>query len=174
MKVAVGSNNPVKKNATKLAFETIWPEESWEIIGVEVKSGISNQPMSDEEAIKGATNRAKKALKKVDADFGVGLEGGLNQIGQHWFDCGWAVVVNKSGNLGIGSSCRIKTPSSMIKLIKKGYELGTANDKIFGRTNSKQSEGHFGLMTKNAITRTSGYRDGLIMALTRFIHPEIF
>jgi non-canonical (house-cleaning) NTP pyrophosphatase len=62
----------------------------------------------------------------------------------------------------------------MIKMIKNGMELGEANDKLFGKDNSKQKEGHFGLMSKNLITRTQGYKSALIMALTRFIHPKLW
>ena len=48
------------------------------------------------------------------------------------------------------------------------------NDKLFGVENSKHGDGHFGLLTNGAITRTSGYRDGVIAALARFIKPEVF
>ena len=54
MKVAVCSTNPVKIEATRQAFAKVWPKEKWEIISVEVESGVSNQPMSDKESIKQA------------------------------------------------------------------------------------------------------------------------
>lgn len=174
MKVAVGSKNPVKIEAVKLAFERIWPEETWDVVGVEVKSGVSSQPMTDRESIRGAKNRARRAIKHLQSDFGVGLEGGLQKIGKHWFDCGWIVVFDKTGRNGIGSTAKIHTPPNMIKLILEGNELGIVNDIIFKTTNSKHGDGHFGLMTKNAITRSSGYRDGVIMALAPFIHPDLF
>jgi inosine/xanthosine triphosphatase len=174
MKVAVGSRNPVKIDATRKAFRAVWPEKKWEVAGVDVVSGVSEQPMSDKKSIKGATNRAKRAIKKKGADFGVGLEGGLQKIGRKWFDCGWAVIIDKKENAGTASSVRIETPSKMIKMIKNGMELGEANDKLFGKDNSKQKEGHFGLMSNNLITRTQGYKSALIMALTRFIHPKLW
>lgn len=174
VKIAVGSTNPVKIKATKDAFRTLWPNKKWKVECVKVPSGISDQPMSDEESIKGATTRAKKALKALKADFGVGLEGGLQKIGSKWFDCGWAVVVSKDGKVGIASTVRIETPTKLMKLIKKGIELGVANDLYFKKENSKQGQGHFGLMTNGTITRAQGYRDGLIMALTRFLHPELW
>lgn len=174
MKVAVGSKNPVKVYAVKLAFETIWPEQTWEVEGVDVSSEVSNQPMSDTESITGARNRATKALKKLQADFGVGLEGGLHQIQDKWFDCGWIVILDKDRKEGIGSSVRIETPKKMLDLILQGKELGEVCDIVFEKKNSKQGEGHFGLMTKNAITRTEGYKDAVIMALSRFIHPHLF
>jgi inosine/xanthosine triphosphatase len=95
MKIAVGSENPTKIEAVKNAFTIVWPEESWDVTGHNVGSDISDQPMSDEESIQGAKNRARKALELTKADFGVGLEGGLQQIGEYWFDSGWIVVVNK-------------------------------------------------------------------------------
>lgn len=172
--MAVGSKNPVKIEAVRLAFEQIWPKKKWRVIGIKVNHGITDQPMSDRESIQGAKNRSRRALKKLGADFGVGLEGGLQKIGKLWFDCGWAVVVDKQGKIGIGSTARMIVPARIIKLVKQGKELGEALDKIFNRTNVKQAEGHFGLMTNKVITRTQGYRDGVIMALARFIQPQLF
>lgn len=174
MKVAVGSENPVKIEAVKEAFKKVWPKNKLEIVGVKVSSGVSDQPMSDKEAIKGATNRARRALKSTGADFGVGLEGGVNKIGSRWFDCGWMVVTDKKGRIGIGSGTRIETPEKIMKLLREGRELGTANDILFGTKNSKQGQGHFGLMTNGILTRKSEYVTGIISALSRFLHPEIF
>ena len=174
MKVAVGSQNPVKIEAARLAFAALWPEENWEVSGVAVASGVASQPMSDEESIIGARNRAHAARKLFSADYGVGLEGGLQKIGEHYFDCGWAVIVNRQGTEGVGSTVRIMTPPKIMNLIHSGLELGHANDQIFGTVNSKQAEGHFGLMTNDIITRAQAYRDGLIVALSRFLHEGLF
>lgn len=174
MKIAVGSNNPVKIKAAKDAFNALWPTKKWIVEGVGVSSGVADQPMSDEESIKGAGNRAKRAMKTLNADFGVGLEGGLQKIGNKWFDCGWAVVINNKGEFGIASTARIETPKKLMKLIKKGKELGEVNDLYFKKENSKQGQGHFGLMTNGVITRAQGYKDGLVMALTRYLHPELW
>ncbi|KKS04790.1 MAG: putative non-canonical purine NTP phosphatase [Candidatus Curtissbacteria bacterium GW2011_GWA2_41_24] len=86
MKIAVGSTNPVKIEAAKRAFGKVWPKKKLEIVGIEVPSGVSQQPMTDKEAVKGARNRAKVAIKSARADFGVGLEGGLQKF---WYGA-WA------------------------------------------------------------------------------------
>jgi len=174
MKIAVGSENPVKIEAVKHAFAALWPNRKWEVKACKVPSGVSDQPMSDEESIKGATNRAKRALKTAKADFGVGLEGGIHKIGKRWFDCGWIVVIDKKGRMGVGSSARVETAPIIVKMIMKGMELGDADDRFFKKKYSKQKEGHFGLVTNGAITRKDGYKDGIIMALSRFLHPELF
>ena len=174
MKVAVGSQNPVKIEAAQRAFGAVWPEEKWEVCGVEVLSGVSAQPMSDEESIRWARNRAQQAIEKTGADYSVGLEGGLHKIGAHYFDCGWVVVIDRDGAEGIGSTARVMTPRRIMELIHQGMELGAANDIVFSAINSKQKEGHFGLMTKNVITRSDGYMQGVVMALSRFVHPQLF
>lgn len=173
-KVAVGSKNPVKIEAVRIAFEKVWPNEEWLVEGIEAQSEVSSQPMSDEETIKGAKNRAQKALKELKADFGVGLEGGLHKIGEHWFDTGWMSIVDKNGKEGIGSTIRAHTPQKMMDLVHKGVELGDACDIIFKRKNTKHAEGQFGLMTNKHITRTSGYVDGVVIALAAFINPKLF
>lgn len=174
LKVAVGSTNPVKIKCVELAFKAVWPGKIFEFTGISVGSEISNQPMSDEESIQGARNRARKALNELTSDFGVGLEGGLQKIKGIWFTNGWIVVVNKKGLEGIGSTIRVETPSKVVNMINKGLELGDVIDKLFKGENLKQKQGYFGLLTNNLITRTTGYKDGVISALARFIHPEIF
>jgi inosine/xanthosine triphosphatase len=152
----------------------VWPDKKWEVTGVDVPSGVSNQPMTHTESIRGARTRAENVLEETGADFGVGLEGGLEQIGDDWFECGWIVVKDKDGKIGIGSSVRFRLPEVMVKMIHQGKELGEVTDIISNQENTKQKGGFFGLMSKDLITRQKGYRDGVIAALARFIKPEIF
>jgi len=174
MKIAVGSQNPVKIKSVELAFKAVWPDKEWEVLSIDVSSGVSDQPMSDEESIKGAGNRAKQAIEKTQADYGVGIEGGIQKIGENYFDCGWVVILDKEKNQGIGSTIRMIAPLKMIEMVKQGMELGKVDDILFNKSNSKQAQGHFGLMTNNAVTRTDGYKDGVIAALSRFLHPDLF
>lgn len=174
MIVAVGSTNPVKIKAVRLAFRKVYPDKSWFIKGVEVDSQVSKQPKSDEETLTGAINRAKKAISKLKADFGVGLEGGLQKVKGEWFDKGWCVVVNKKAEMGIGSSVNVHVPKVFFNFIEKGLELGIADDIVLGTKNSKYKDGHFGIMTNLYITRTHGYTDAVISALARFLNPQFY
>ena len=174
MIIAVGSKNPVKIASTMSAFTVIFPNEKWEVKGVEVTSDVTDQPMSDSESMQGATNRARKAIKEIDADYGVGLEGGVQEIDGKWFECGWIVVIDTNGHMGIGSSFRVQVPREMMKYIKQGIELGKVHDMLFNEKNSQQKNGFFGLMTHDTITRELGYRDGVIAALGAFVHKELF
>ena len=69
-KVIVASKNPVKINAVKLGFEKVFPEEAFTFEGVNVSSGVADQPFSEAETIRGARNRVENALQSLNgADY---------------------------------------------------------------------------------------------------------
>ncbi|TSC76887.1 MAG: NTPase [Parcubacteria group bacterium Gr01-1014_31] len=174
MRVIVGSNNPVKQAAVQDAFNKVWPDEVVRVECAAAPSGVADQPMSSDESIRGALARANFALRQHDADFGVGLEGGVQSIGTRWFSMGWAVVVDRNGRLGVGSSFQVPLPPAIVARLQRGDELGAVDDELFGMTNSKQQQGYFGLITNGRLTRTVGYRDAVIAALAPFLHLELF
>ncbi len=172
--IAVGSKNPAKIEAVLNAFQTVWPEDHWVIEGYDVPSGVSDQPMSDQEAIRGAVERAGAALKMCDADFSVGVESGLQKVGSAHFGCGWIFIIDKTGKWGIGSSARVIIPEKMMDIVKTGKECGDATDILFGVENSKQNNGYFGLVSNDTVTRASAYTHGVIFALAPFLHEDLF
>ena len=174
VKVMVGSTNPIKIEAVRTAFEMVWPEQIWDVIGVAAASGVSIQPMSDEECIIGARNRARAALAHSDAAYGVGLEGGLQRTAGKWLNGGWSVVIDRSGREGLGATIKMITPAQMMAKIEQGMELGEVDDLFFQQHNSKRAQGHFGLFTRDLITRKRAYVDGVITALARFMQPDLF
>ena len=66
-KVIIASKNPVKINATKKAFEEVF-NDHFEFEGVSADSLVSDQPMSNEETLKGATNRLDN-IQNLKANF---------------------------------------------------------------------------------------------------------
>ncbi|MGI5240091.1 DUF84 family protein [Dactylosporangium sp. CA-139066] len=173
MLVAVGSRNPVKVASVRAAFNAVWPGSEWCVEGCSVASGVSDQPMSDEEARSGARTRAVVARQTANADYGVGLEGGLQQVGPHWFNCGWVYVVDREGIEGMASTVRIVVPPTVMQLIWQGHELGDACDQIFKARNTKQHGGIFGLLSNGAIDRTSAFTDAVVAAVVTFLHPQL-
>lgn len=172
-KVAVGSLNPVKLDAVRIAFERTWPNEEWHVTGVAVASGVSDQPMTAHESITGATARAHAARISIGADFGVGLEGGLQEYNGNWFDIGWAVVEGSDDAQGIAPSVGICIPEALMEKVRAGKEVGTACDEYFALKNSKQNSGSHGVLTNGTVTRTDAYVDAVACALSAFIHLEL-
>ena len=73
--IAVGSTNRVKIGAVREVLRSLAPDARVE--GVDVPSGVADQPFGDEETIRGAQARARGALAALAADLGVGIEGGV-------------------------------------------------------------------------------------------------
>ncbi len=174
-KVVVGSNNPVKLKTTKEAFTLRFPEETFEYITFSAPSGVSDQPMSSEETKKGALNRALACKQEYpDADYYIGLEGGIEAIeGQYWVSA-WMCIVDGNKKQGFGRTSAFLLPSRVCKLIDQGEELGTATDIAFNEVNSKHKGGAVSALTDELVTRKDFYRDAIIFALIPFCKTELY
>ena len=163
--VMVGSRNPVKI------------ADGREVAGVDVASGVAAQPVGDEETIRGAVNRARAALAAGPgkAELGVGLEGGVVEIGGALSCCAWCAIVDRAGRIGLASTGRCELPPRVAELILRGgMELGDANDLVFGRVNSKHGEGAVGILTDGRIDRAAFYAPAVTMAMVRFLNAALF
>ncbi len=174
-KIVIASKNPVKINATLSGFQKMFPSEQFEIEGVFAPSGVSDQPKSDSETFSGAWNRAENAcLEKPDADFCVGIEGGIEEKNSDMEVFAWVVVKAKMGGFGKGRTGTFFLPPQIAELIKQGKELGEADDIVFGRTNSKQENGTVGILTDNVVDRTKYYTETVVLALIPFKNKKLY
>ena len=173
-KVIITSKNPVKMNAVKIGFEKMFPSEKFEFEGVSVPSGVKDQPIDNQETMTGAINRAENAKADFpNADFWVGIEGGIEKIDSEMEAFAWVVVKSNE----ISGKARTGTfflPKKVVELIDAGKELGEADDIVFGHTNSKQKNGAVGILTGNIVVRTSYYTEAIILALIPFKNSEIY
>ncbi len=175
MLIVVASKNPVKLNAVRIAFEKVFVDEIIEIEGVSVKSEVPDQPTSEKETLTGAKNRAENARKEVlDADYWVGIEGGIEQTDRGMKAFAYMVTMNKKGRIGYGETSEFLLPIKVAELIREGKELGEADDIVFNRKNSKQENGAIGILTNDLITRETFYTEAVIMSLIPFINPELY
>lgn len=170
---AVGSTNPVKLQCVTAAIAQFWPDALAH--GVSTDSCVSHQPTSNDEMFRGARNRAQQALRQVtEADFGVGIEGGVLDTAEGMWAYAWVVIVNRSGQIGTGQTGRFLLPRGVAQLVRSGLELGEADDRFFGRENSKQKEGAIGLLSNGKLDRVQLYQQGVTFALLRFVNPEFY
>lgn len=173
-KVIIASKNPVKVQATRTGFSKMLPKMNFDFEGISVPSGVSDQPMSDEETLQGAKQRAVNAKTvQPDADFWVGIEGGISIEGELMTAFAWIVILGKEGS-GQAKTGTFVLPQKIAKLVKEGKELGEADDLVFGKTNSKQKSGAVGLLTDDLIDRTSYYVQAVILALIPFRNADLY
>lgn len=172
--VVVGSKNPVKIHCTQHAFEKAFPNASIHVLGVSVPSGVSDQPMSDKETYRGAMNRTR-ATKAAhpNADYWVGIEGGLEDEGSEMEAFAWVTILSNSQK-GQARTATFQLPKKIQELVRQGIELGVADDMVFNRSNSKQSNGAVGILTHDLIDRAAYYEPAVVLALIPFVNEDLY
>ncbi len=171
--IVVASTNPVKIAAALDGFRRMFPEASFEARGIAAPSGVSDQPMTDAETLQGALNRVAYACTAVpDADYWIGLEGGIDER-DGALEC-FAWIVATDGKLtGKSRTATFTLPEEVTRLVREGMELGHADDVVFGRSNSKQQNGSVGLFTRDVIDRAAYYHQAVVLALIPFRNPDL-
>lgn len=176
--IAIASHNPVKLAAARQGFEAAFPAQEFNFIPVSTMPGVSEQPFSDAETLRGAEERARQASLLVpEADYWVGIEGGVEEHPCGMAAFAWVVArgaVRGAAQTGRGRSAAFFLPEAVATLVRQGVELGTADDIVFGRSNSKQANGAIGLLTGDVIDRAALYVPAVIMALIPFKNPELY
>ena len=171
--VAVGSTNPVKVAATRAVMDLVLSEVRVE--GVAVASQVADQPFGDEETIRGAITRARAALDALEADLGVGIEGGVVEgASGEMRTCAWAAIVAADGRTGVGGSLAMQLPASVAQSIREGLELGHAMDRLVGESNTKHGKGAVGILTAGLVDRQRAYEVLVTYALGPFLTPELY
>ena len=171
-KIAVGSRNPVKINAVRGAFGRQWPDA--EVQGISVETGVSEMPMSDQECLSGAKNRAKLALESGDFDYGVGLEGGVNQETSGLMLLGWVSIVHRGGRQSVSCTSKIPLPTMLAERILAGEELGPVMDDILRTTGTAKKGGASGALTAGLVMRQDKFEMAVAYALAPFVAPQFY
>ncbi|SEG24935.1 inosine/xanthosine triphosphatase [Algoriphagus boritolerans] len=172
--VLVGSKNPVKISCTEDAFTRAF-NKSFLVEGINAASGVSAQPMGDQETLLGAKNRARNSREVFpEANYWVGIEGGLDEDEAGMFAFAWIYILDSEGRSSQSKTGTFYIPAAVAKLVKEGMELGAADDTIFNQENSKQQGGSVGLLTHGIVDRNEYYRQAIILALIPFLNNNLF
>lgn len=171
--IIVASKNPVKIEAVTDGLKPFLKEE-FQIIGVSVPSGVSDQPMSEVETLKGASNRVMRAMNSFPGNnYYVGLEGGVEETASGLMAFAWMVITDGQ-KVGKARTASFFLPPRVAELVHGGMELGHADDVVFAKSNSKQQNGAVGLLTNDVVTRKSLYLPAVQMAFIPFLNPDLY
>jgi inosine/xanthosine triphosphatase len=169
MRVAVGSGNPVKRDATARIFVDS------EVTAEPVASGVSEQPIGRPETRRGARIRAKRALAAGAYDFGVGLEGGVAGADDDTtpgaadrYLIMWAAVTD-GDRWGVGGGPSYPLPDAIAARIRAGAELGPVMDDELGTSNVAENQGAAGALTGGRTTRTDALATAVAAAAGPFV-----
>jgi inosine/xanthosine triphosphatase len=186
--VAVGSTRRPKLNAVWEALTVFGPSlddnAQFEVVGVEVPSGVGHTPTSRAELMAGAKFRAE-SLVQIARERGeqwkyfVGLEGGLDVIAEGArrivFLQSWAYVTDGSGRGAFGQSGAIEMPEALAaEVLDKGTELSVAIDSYAGGRGIRDAQGAWGVLTRNLITRQDAFRVAVVSAFAPFFNNSMY
>jgi inosine/xanthosine triphosphatase len=181
--VAVGSTRRPKLDSVRDALAAIAPRlldnPQFDVAGVDVPSGVRHTPLSREEIMTGARQRAE-ALQRLAREnshpwkYFVGLEGGIDIIYERrmrWvFLESWAYVSDGTGRASFGQSGAVLLPEPLVKtVVDEGVELSEAIDAYAGGRGIRDAQGAWGVLTGNLITRQDSFRLAAINAFAPFL-----
>ena len=181
--VAVGSMRKPKLEGVREALAAIAPRmhgnPQFDIAGVDVPSGVRHTPLSREEIMTGARQRAEVLLGIARENsepwkYFVGLEGGIDIVherGVRWvFLESWAYVSDGTGRASFGQSGAVMLPELLAKsVVDEGVELSEAIDAYAGGRGIRDAQGAWGVLTGNLITRQDSFRFAVINAFAPFL-----
>ena len=185
--VAVGSTRRPKLNAVWEALSVIGPtlDEAalFDVVSVQVESGVGHTPLSRAELMAGARGRAE-ALVQMGRERGeaweyfVGLEGGFDVVQDNGarlvFLQSWAYVTDgKRGAYGQGGA--ILVPEALARrVVDDGVELSVAIDAFSGEQGIRDQQGAWGVFTKNLHTRQDSFRTAVVNAFAPFFNAKLY
>ncbi|HYL86754.1 MAG TPA: inosine/xanthosine triphosphatase [Candidatus Angelobacter sp.] len=203
--IAIGSKRGPKVHAVREALDPLsalfGAGTQFEIVPVEVESGVSHTPASREELMRGARQRAE-ALISVARERGatwhyfVGLEGGLDVValvpetapqiktlhssssrsdtGRRVFLESWAYVSDGTQS-HYGRSGGIELPEALAhEVLENGVELAMAIDRFTGAAGIRDAQGAWGVLSGNIITRQEAFRVAVIAAFAPFYNAKMY
>ncbi len=193
--VAIGSKRGPKLDAVKQALESFspffLPGAQIELIGVDVESGVSHTPSSQEELMRGARKRAESLVQMARKNgsqwqYFVGLEGGLHVVREsaahddappsdlpqslrrRVFLESWAYVSDGAqGHYGRSGGIELPEPLAC-EVLDRGVELALAIDRFAGAVGIRDAQGAWGVLSSNLITRQEAFRVAVIAAFAPF------
>jgi len=154
MIVRVGTANPMKIRAARKAFARFFGKAK--VVGVDVPSGVSPQPISFGEIVRGARARARGAFR--DCDYSVGIEAGVFKVGAvspRPFQITMACVYDGSRE-ALGSGPFYEVPPSLVREVVRA------------------DEGSVAKVTRGKVTREAVTAEAILMALAPFVSPELY
>lgn len=193
IRIAVGSKRVPKLDAVREALKSLGPllqaKTSFEVCGFEVETGVSHTPRSQAELMAGARGRCE-ALRRSPgqrAAYFVGLEGGLDIVSENRgenerskgrrlvFLESWAYVSDAGERGFYGRSGAILLPEPLAaEVLDRGTELSRAIEGYTGVQGVRDSQGAWGILTKNLINRQESFRIAVIAAFAPFFNSEVY
>ncbi|MEK7511303.1 MAG: DUF84 family protein [Patescibacteria group bacterium] len=170
MKIVVGSKNPAKVEAVQEILQDYPHLKDAEVVGVEVSSGVSDQPTSLTEVTTGAMNRAKASF--VDCTYAIGLEAGFMEVPNaksgHMNVTACAIYDGTDTHFGLSSAFETPDKETMRLVLEEGMNLSDAAVQTGWVETVDEARKHNGViakLTKGKLDRKEYVKQSIRVAL---------
>ncbi|HTR80367.1 MAG TPA: inosine/xanthosine triphosphatase [Bacteroidota bacterium] len=184
MKVVIASQRAPKVNGVQRAFRKLVHLEGFKDIAFEslqVESGVQATPLSIEELMTGARQRAEAAHAMASSHmtgggiiFAVGVEGGVYRSLERAFLQSWACVYD-GRKQSFGSSGSIEIPAALTKaVLVEGEDLGKVIDLFANRHDVRSNQGTWGILSGDLVSREDSFELATLNALAPFFNEKMY
>jgi inosine/xanthosine triphosphatase len=187
IRIAVGSTRRPKLAAVSEAIQdfgaVLAPGMEFEVVGVEVESGVGHTPANRGELMQGARQRAEALVhlaqdKNEEWRYFVGLEGGLDVIeegsSRRVLLESWAYV-SDGRNGHYGRSGGVEIPEALAhEVLENDVELSAAIDTFAGAVGIRDAQGAWGVLSGGLISRTEAFRVAVVAAFAPFYNAKMY
>lgn len=175
-KILIGSKNSVKIESTRQSFSKFF--KSVEVKGLRVDSGVSPQPFNDD-TFTGAKNRAEhvKRINKeqsLGADYFVGIEGGVIQLHNRWFQFTVIYILDSQHQESFGTTGLYELPNWIVEKLLAGIELSHIIDELAQDSNTREKASASGFLTNGVVDRLQNYTQAITFALIPFLQDDLY
>jgi inosine/xanthosine triphosphatase len=185
--VALGSIRAPKVEAARRALAALAGHDAAlagaELVARDVEHSTPAMPVSMDQLLGGARERAERALEALRGEgraafLGLGLEGGLEVRdepgGRRAFLMSWAYVTDgRRGGYGCGGG--IEVPAAMAgAVLDEGRELSEVVDALVAQDDTRSRQGAWGVLTAGLLDRTRSFELALLNALAPFYNRGVY
>ena len=166
MKICIGSLNKVKVQAVQAKLASLGNV----IVSKDAPSQVSNQPMTDQETVTGAKNRALFARQY--GDIGIGLEAGIERLGEQVFLVNWGVLVDEHNQCYYAGGTRLPLPTELAIQLDGTVELADVIDNYAKRQDVRSKEGAIGILTADHCSRQESFESIISLLWGQYIYRK--
>ena len=175
-KVLIGSENNVKIESARQSFSRFF--KPVEIQGLPADPGVPDQPIN-EETFTGAQNRAEHVKRINDeqglnANFFVGIEGGILQLYNRWFQFSVICILDQHHRESFGTTGLYELPNWIVEKLLAGSELGHIIDELAQDSNTKEKQSTIGFLTNGEVDRLKNNTRAITFALVPFLQENLY
>jgi inosine/xanthosine triphosphatase len=172
--IAIGSRNRAKTEGVRRAFEHFLLDVEFKEL--DVTTMVKSQPMSMDETVKGARQRAELAITKEGADFGVGVEAGLAELVEGFFlNVQIAAIADTADHLSFGCSSGFPIPTRFVERLKQNREeLDRYTHELAGAKKVREEEGIVYRLSGGRLSRVEMTEQCVSMALIPWMNAKLY